>query len=658
MYKCGLYKLPRIITLILLTSSILFCQETPFNRGVNLTNWFQASNPKDIQFSKYTKKDLKNIHSLGCDVIRLPINLHSMTSGEPDYNLDPLFLFFLDQVVNWAEELGMHLILDNHTFSSSTSTDPDIGDVLIPVWKNMANHYKDYSTNIYYEILNEPHGISDAAWNAIQTNVIDSIRTIDTVHTIIVGPASWNSYNNLDDMPIYKDDNLIYTFHFYDPFIFTHQGATWTEPSMESLAGVPFPYDSGRMPECPQDLIDTWIYSNMNNYSSTGTVAHVNNLISIAAEFKSSRNVPIYCGEFGVYRPNSFGEDRTYWYKTVREAFESHSIGWTIWDYQGGFGLFETGTFELFDYDLNIDLLEALNFTIPPQDSFTIIPDSSAIPIYSDYTEDGIIQSNWMSNGLLDYYSVENPAKGHFCIVWSGADRYNSVRFDFLPDRDFTYLVDNNYNLVFWLRSNVDSISFDLRMVDTKTDDPDDHPWRMRYIMDQASIGWDSSWKKISIPLSEFTEHGSWDNEVWYNPIGAFNWAKVDLFEIVAEHSDLNLSTLWFDQIAITKDNEVSITKNHTHYNQFILYQNYPNPFNPSTTIVYYLPNYEEIEISVYNILGKKIAVLFKGICSPGTHSMVWDGVNLNGKKVSSGIYILTIESNAFLKQRKMILIR
>ena len=86
----------------------------PFSRGFNLTNWFQVSSPQQIQFSKYTKQDFENIKSLGCDVIRLPINLHSMTSGEPDYTLDPLFLTFLDEVVGWAEELEMHLILDNH----------------------------------------------------------------------------------------------------------------------------------------------------------------------------------------------------------------------------------------------------------------------------------------------------------------------------------------------------------------------------------------------------------------------------------------------------------------------------------------------------------------------------------------------------------------
>jgi hypothetical protein len=73
--------------------------EVPFTRGVNLTNWLQASSVEQIQFTKFTEQDLINIKNLGCDVIRLPINLHAMTSGSPDYAIDPLFYYYLNQIV-------------------------------------------------------------------------------------------------------------------------------------------------------------------------------------------------------------------------------------------------------------------------------------------------------------------------------------------------------------------------------------------------------------------------------------------------------------------------------------------------------------------------------------------------------------------------------
>jgi len=231
----------RVIFVSLLMVTAVWSAEPPFHRGVNLTNWFQTSIAQQIQFTKFTRQDFINIKNLGCDVIRLPINLHFMTSGVPDYKVDPLFYYFLDQIVNFAEELELHLILDNHTFDPSADTGPNIDDVLIPVWTQMAEHYKDRSTYLYYEVLNEPHGISDTKWNEIQQKAIDAIRSVDQKHTIIIGPAGWNSYNNLKNMPVYADGNLIYTFHFYDPFLFTHQGASWTNPSMAPLAGVALP---------------------------------------------------------------------------------------------------------------------------------------------------------------------------------------------------------------------------------------------------------------------------------------------------------------------------------------------------------------------------------------------------------------------------------
>ena len=109
----------------MLSSNSVFAQNQ-FTRGVNLTNWFQGSSVNDIQFSKYSKKDLQNIKSLGCDVIRLPINLHYMTSGIPDYIIDPLFFHMLDSVVQWSEDLNINLILDNHTFDPDVNTDSSV----------------------------------------------------------------------------------------------------------------------------------------------------------------------------------------------------------------------------------------------------------------------------------------------------------------------------------------------------------------------------------------------------------------------------------------------------------------------------------------------------------------------------------------------------
>jgi len=535
---------------LLLVVELALGAAVPFSRGVNLTGWFQASGPRAIQFTKFGKQDLINIQSLGCDVIRLPINLHAMTSGAPDYTPDPLFLGFLDQVVDWVEELEIHLILDNHTFDVTSDADPNIGNVLVPVWTQMAEHFKDRSEFLYYEVLNEPHGIEDEVWNAIQTRVIGAIRKVDRTHTIVVGPAGWNSYNNLEHLSPHRDRNLIYTFHFYDPFLFTHQGATWTNPSMESLAGVPFPYEADLMPACPADLEGSWVEGALNiSYAREGTVARVKELIDIAAEFQQEREVPLFCGEFGVYIPNSDDAERIYWYSIVREYLEEKGIAWTIWDYTGGFGLFEREGNDSFAHDLNVPLVEALGLAAPPQSEWVQEPNTEGFELYTDYIASGVQASSYVGEGVVDYYDALNPLAGQYCLCWTGSTQYHHVGFDLKPNKDMSVLVAEGFCLDFWIRGDTPGSSLDIRFMDTDTG-PDDHPWRMRMTIDEDWAAWDGAWHHVQIPLADFTEHGAWEGS-WFNAQGLFDWTAVDRLEIVSEHHDLAGITFWFDQLQV-----------------------------------------------------------------------------------------------------------
>ncbi len=525
--------------------------ETPFHRGVNLTGWLQVGSPREIQFTRFTKQDLINIKGLGCDVIRLPINLHFMTDGEPNYTIDPLFFYFLDQIVDWTEELELHLILDNHTFDVDSDTAPDIDKVLVPVWSQMAEHYKDRSPLLYYEILNEPHGISDNRWAQIQQEVINAIRAVDPTHTIVVTGAGWGSYNNLQYLPVYGDDNLIYSFHFYDPFLFTHQGAGWTDPSMVPLAGVPFPYGVDDMPSCPPELQGTWVESSLSGYSSDGTIKRVKERIDIAADFRDRRQIPVFCGELGVYMRNSNDEHRVHWYEVVRTYLEEKGVAWTMWDYQGGFGLFEAGTNELFEHDLNIPLVEALDLTAPEQTPFVMTPDVGGFPIYTDYMAPRVSGFGWLSQGTLDYYWDIDPAEGLYCIHCTGISRYNTIGFDFRPNKDLTLLVQRGGCLVLWICGDTPGAQVEIRFVDTKTDDPDDHPWRMGTTIDGKIAAWNGLWQQVRIPLEDLTERGSWD-DAWFNPRGDYDWSAVDRFEIVSEHHDWVGMNFWFDDIRVT----------------------------------------------------------------------------------------------------------
>lgn len=634
-----------IKSLILFTAlfqSVNALAQLPFSKGVNLTNWFQTDNVRQIQFSKYTKQDFIRIKSLGCDVVRLPINLHYMTNGAPDFIIDPLFFEFMDQVVDWAEELQIHLLLDNHSFDPNVNTDPAVEGTLLKVWPQMAAHYKNRSNYVYYEVLNEPHGITTSLWCQIQQKVINAIRAVDTKHTIVVGPSGYNSYNELKNMPAYTDQNLIYTFHFYDPFMFTHQGATWTD-NMQDLANIPFPYVAARMPATPTSAKGTWVESSLNNYKNDGTVAKVKQLIDVAVGFKTSRNVKLFCGEFGVYIPNSPHSDRVYWYDVVRRYLEEKGIAWTIWDYQGGFGLFEKGTNQLFDYDLDVDILKSLNFTVPEQKEFSIVPDNKPFDVYTDFIGQLITESGNAGNGTIDYYNT-SAQSGKYSIYWTGSNQYAGPAFDFKPDKALSKLVANNYELDFWVKGDSPATKFEIRFVDSKSTVPGDHPWRMSYTIDPTKVTWNGTWQHLKIPLKSFKETGSWDN-AWFSPVGKFDWKEVNRLEIISEFNALGTQKIWFDDIKIIGTPLTSATEINSANN--LQLRAYPNPFNAKVTIEYVLPSAGPVTIGIFNLNGQVIDLPVNNEFQPiGFHRMEWSTDQKGFSKPAEGVYICKISSS------------
>ena len=639
-----------IIALLLTTSMHLVQAQAPFQKGVNLTGWFQASDAHGIQFRKFGKKDFENIKSLGCDVIRLPINLHGMTNGAPDYLIDPLLFMMLDSAVSWAEALQLHLILDNHSFDPSVNTQPSVVNILTKVWPQLAERYKNRSNLIYYEVLNEPHGISNTLWGSIQQQTIAAIRAVDQTHTIIVGPSGYNSYNDLSQMPVYADTNLLYTFHFYDPFIFTHQGASWVTPSMEPLAGVPFPYEAGTMPACPPSLQGSWIEGSLNNYPTDGTADKVKSLIDIAIAFRNQRNVPIFCGEFGVYIPNSDNDDRVAWYQLVRSYLESNNIPWTIWDYKGGFGLFEKGSDEFFEHDINVPLVEALGLNVPEQTTWMPYADSVGFVLYDDFVGAGINEISWAPD-TLDFYNETFPNNGTFCLFLAGGDQYHSVAFDLVPNRDLSQLQASNYALDLLVRGNNAAIKLDLRFLDSKTG-PTDHPWRIKTTISQATVPFDKRWHHLHIPLSQFTEQGSWDNNQWFEPQGLFDWSAIDKFEIVAEHGPLDGQQIWFDNVMITNLDTAQVhqtatlgTVGHPALSKAI--RVWPNPSrNESITIeLSAFPHSSSLLqiLTLNNQLVRQWCVVHP---AAGTVEFHWDGTDEMQRKMPPGIYMLNWQND------------
>jgi len=92
------------------------------------------------------------------------------------------------------------------------------------------------------------------------------------------------------------------------------------------------------------------------------------------------------------------------------------------------------------------------------------------------------------------------------------------------------------------------------------------------------------------------------------------------------------------------------------HSDTPVLFDNYPNPFNPNTKITYVLPADSKVNLSVYNVLGQKVKTLLDEHQTAGEWSVIWDGKDSRGKRVSSGVYFYKLKADKFTQTKKMLL--
>jgi|GEM_PF-119253 len=619
-----------------------------FHRGLHLAGWFDELRPGQININRYTDEDFRIFHAMGCEAVRLPIDLLHMTGPAPGYELDPLLFELLDLAVDRAEAAGLFMVLLNSTWDQLFGTAQSLEPVLLAAWTQMAHHFKNRSNLVMYEILNEPHGISDSDWNGIQGRVIQAIRAEDRLHTIVVTPGNYGSYLNLDAMTAYADDDLLYTFHFYDPYIFTHQGITWGDPAPSDLVGVPFPYEASAMPSLPASLAGSWWQDLYNSYAQQGNEGWVKSQLDVAVQFQSQRNVRLWCGEFGAYPPGSSSDDRAAWTGVVRSYMEDKGIAWTFFtDW-----MFEKNTSGCLYTDVDTMITSALGMTAPAQKEPAAGPETSGFSIYDDFIAPGLIESGWFSIGEYDLYSKQSPCEGVSCLKITGFEQYGNISFRFSPFCNLSFLADHESTLDFWLRCASPGTWIDIRFEDTKASDPDDHPWRRSTSLSSSIVAWDGKWHHLSIPLANFVESGSWDDNQWYDPKGLFDWKAVDRLTIVAEHHSLSGIEIFFDNIRIS-DPVTRVTSPGALPMEYQLRQNYPNPFNQSTVIQYRLPHGTDVKVAVYNTRGQLVAVLVQGYREGGEHKVVFESGSL-----SSGVYLYRLKTANFEDVRKFIFMR
>lgn len=285
---------------------------SPFHRGVNVLGYDPYW--KDVTKRRFEWRHFAEIHRAGFDFVRL--NLQAFSHMDVQNRLDAAWVAKLDDVVREAQKAGLGVIVDEHDFNAC-SEDLDVCRTkLSSFWQQVAPRFAKAPRNVAFELLNEPHDkLNGEPWNVLFAQVLGIVRQSNPTRIVVVGPSHWNSLADLPLLKLPPDPNLLVTFHYYEPFHFTHQGATWVEET-KNLHGI------------------TW-------GSSAERAALRGDFDKVGAWAAANRR-PILLGEFGAYDKSGTPMDlRVAYTSAVRCEAERHRFGWAYWQFDSDFILWD-----------------------------------------------------------------------------------------------------------------------------------------------------------------------------------------------------------------------------------------------------------------------------------------------------------------------------
>ena len=177
--------------------------------------------------------DFDAIARAGFDSVRVPVRWSGYASDAPPYAIDETILARVDWVLDQAARTGLAAIVNVHLYDE-LSADPDAErDRFLAIWEQLGARYASRPGSVAFELLNEPNAAFDddpGAWNALARDALAVVRRTNPVRPVLIGPVGFNVLERLDELELPDDPNLVATVHYYAPFGFTHQGATWVDP--------------------------------------------------------------------------------------------------------------------------------------------------------------------------------------------------------------------------------------------------------------------------------------------------------------------------------------------------------------------------------------------------------------------------------------------
>jgi len=308
------------------------------------------------------------------------------------------------------------------------------------------------------------------------------------------------------------------------------------------------------------------------------------------------------------------------------------------------------GAYETFtNYTLNVS-------TNPTNFTATLIP--SPTLLWEDFEHNGAAPLGWISinNDGDNYGWMLLPTSPDWTYLaaspsfdyWAGMfgeplDTDNYLVSTLVPLPAGAESINLTYDAYAYEELEYEGIPYDPNMVNE------------RYTIEISSTDTDVN-SFTPIYTGEITNTHVYPNSIHPN-ISLIEYAGNYVY-IAFRHTNFNGTMMALDNIQITYEGSNSDADDTSKPLTTGLKGNYPNPFNPSTTINFEMAREGQVVIDVYNIKGQKVKTLVNGERGAGSHTIVWDGNDADGRAVSSGVYFYRLNVGEYSAVKKMLLMK
>jgi endoglucanase len=285
-------------------------------RGINMGNAFEA--PTESAWGNPWQPHYFRIMSeLGFSHVRIPIRwtTSARSSETPPYTIQQSFLNRIQQVVDTALKYNLHPIINMHHHEALFEDPLGQKARFLTQWEQISDFFKDYPDSLVFEVLNEPHNnLTPEKWNEFFAEALGIIRESNPTRVVLLGTAEYGGLAGVRHLQIPDDPYIILSVHYYNPFEFTHQGASWVGEGATAWLGTKW-YDTEAE---RQNIISEFSYTK---------------------HFAQEHNIPVHVGEFGAYS-NADMDSRVRWTTFLARWFEEQGFSWAYWEFSAGFGIY------------------------------------------------------------------------------------------------------------------------------------------------------------------------------------------------------------------------------------------------------------------------------------------------------------------------------